>query len=72
MRKVIDIQMQLGETAIASIKFDPRSRDEIPQQLRGLQAIYCDKTVRALVFDALTELIPPHVDTRNGRAGMDL
>ena len=72
MRKVIDIQMQLGETAIASIKFDPRSRDEIPQLLRGLQAIYCDKTVRALVFDALTELIPPHIDTRNGRAGMDL
>jgi transposase, IS5 family len=72
MRKVIDFQMQLGETAIANIKFDPRSRDDIPQLLRGLQAIYCDKTVRALVFDALTELIPPHIDTRNGRAGMDL
>ena len=49
--------MKIGETAIASIQFDPKSRDEIPKLLRGLQAIYCNREVRDLVFEALTELI---------------
>ena len=35
MRKMIDLQMKIGETAIANIKFDLRSRDEIPKLLRG-------------------------------------
>jgi len=72
MRKIIDMQMKIGETAIASIQFDPKSRDEIPKLLRGLQAIYCNREVRDLVFEALTELIPPHIDIKNGRRGMDL
>lgn len=72
MRKIIDMQMKIGETAIASIKFDPKSRDEIPKLLRGLQAIYCNREVRNLVFEALTELIPPHIDIKTGRRGMDL
>ena len=72
MRKIIDLQMKIGETAIASIKFNPKSRDEIPKLLRGLQAIYCSREVRAEVFEALTELIPPHIDIKNGRRGMDL
>lgn len=72
MRKIIDMQMKIGETAIAGIKFDPKSRDEIPKLLRGLQAIYCNREVRDLVFEALAELIPPHIDIKNGRRGMDL
>ena len=40
--------------------------------LRGLQAIYCDKEVCDQVFDALLQLIPPHIDTNTGREGMDL
>jgi transposase, IS5 family len=72
MRKIIDMQMKIGETGIANIKFDPKSRDEIPKLLRGLQAIYCDKEVRDQVFDALLQLIPPHIDTNTGREGMDL
>lgn len=72
MRKIIDMQMKFGETAIAGIKFDPKSRDEIPKLLRGLQAIYCNRNVRSQVCDALTELIPPHIDIKNGRSGMDL
>jgi len=64
--------MKIGETAIASIKFDPKSRDEIPKLLRGLQAIYCNREARTLVFEALAELIPPHVDIKTGRRGMDL
>jgi len=72
MRKVIDMQMKIGETAIANIKFDPKSRDEIPKLLRGLQAIYGDKEVCKQVFDALLQLIPSHIDTNTGREGMDL
>jgi transposase, IS5 family len=72
MRKIIDMQMKIGETAIGSIKFDPKSRDEIPKLLRGLQAIYCNREVRELVFEALTELIPQNVDIKNGRPGMEL
>lgn len=72
MRKIIDMQMKIGETAIAKIKFDLKSRDEIPKLLRGLQAIYCHEEVRKQVFRALLQLIPPHIDTKNGRDGMDL
>ena len=72
MRKIIDMQMKIGEKAIADIKFDLRSRDEIPKLLRGLQAIYCDRKLRELVFDVLAGIVPPHVDIKNGRNGMDL
>jgi hypothetical protein len=72
MRKVIDLQMKIGEKAIADIKFDPRSRDEITKLLRGLQGIYCNREIRDQVFESLTELIPSHIDSNNGRNGMDL
>jgi hypothetical protein len=72
MRKVIDIQMKFGEVDIAEIDFDPRSRDEIPKLLIGLQEIYCNRKVRDAVFTALCDLIPEGVDANNGRRGMDL
>jgi hypothetical protein len=72
MRKVIDIQMSFGEVDIATINFDPRSRDEIPKLLRGLQEIYCNRKVRDAVFTALRDMIPEGVDANNGRRGMDL
>lgn len=31
MRVVLNPQMQVGEVDIASIKFDPKSRDDIPK-----------------------------------------
>ncbi len=46
MRKIIDMQMKIGETAIAGIKFNPKCRNGIPKLLRGLQAIYCNREVR--------------------------
>jgi len=64
--------MKIGEEAIANIKFDPRSRDEIPKLLKGLQAIYCNNELRKQVFEALAELVPPHIDPKNGRNGMEL
>ena len=46
MRKVIEPQMQIGELAIGAIKLDPKSRDDIPQLLRGLQHIYTTPELR--------------------------
>ena len=40
MRRVQNIQPQLGELAIADIDIDLKSRDETAQLLRGLQCIY--------------------------------
>ncbi len=39
MRKVIDPQLKFGEQDIGAIHLDPKSRDDIPQILRGLQYI---------------------------------
>ncbi len=72
MRKVIDIQLKIGELAIGDIQFDPRSRDEIPKVLMGLQSIYCNRKIRDQVFETLMDIIPDDVDTCNGRSGMDL
>jgi len=69
MRKIIEEQMKLGEVDIRKITFDPRSRDEIPQLLRGLQHLYCDTALR----DAIFELLARHLKkTGNGRPGMEL
>ena len=72
MRKVIDMQMKIGEVNISEIDFDLRSRDEIPKLLMGLQAIFCNLEIREKVFKVLMELIPDNVDPNNGRNGMDL
>ncbi|MCU7882255.1 MAG: hypothetical protein KZQ60_18360, partial [Candidatus Thiodiazotropha sp. (ex Lucinoma aequizonata)] len=39
MRKVIDPQLQIGEQDIGAIRLDPKSWDDIPQILLGLQHI---------------------------------
>jgi hypothetical protein len=78
MRKVIEPQMKLGEQAIADIKLDPKSRDDIPQILRGLQHIYTTPELRGAVFAILAEVLPEHqingktvkADPNNGRPGM--
>ena len=53
MRATTKLQMQLGELGIANIRFDPRSRDDIPQLLRGLQYMYTDKKLREKIFEVL-------------------
>jgi hypothetical protein len=78
MRRVIEPQMKLGELAIADIKLDPKSRDDIPQILRGLQHIYTTPELRGAVFAILAEVLPVHqiegktvkADPNNGRPGM--
>ena len=72
MRKVIEKQLKIGQTDICSIPIDLQCRDEIPQVLLGLQAIYNNKKTREQVFAILSEIVPKNVDSDNGRPGMDL
>lgn len=72
MRQIKRQQLNLGETDISQIQFDPKSRDEIPQLLRGIQYIYVSPEIRQEVFQILKTMIPSKIDIRNGRQGMDL
>ena len=72
MRTIINQQKQLGEVEIASIQFDPKSRDDIPQILRGLQHIYTNPLLREKVFEILAEIIPNRVGKENQKASCDL
>ena len=72
MRVVQKVQMQIGEVDISKMKFDLKSRDDIPKILRGLQHLYIDLPLRTKIFELLEEHIAPEVDKRNGRPGMTL
>ena len=67
MRTVLHPQLLLGEEDIARIKLDPKSRDDIPQLLAGLQFIYATPDLRQRVFTILKEVIPQSV--RPGKPG---
>ena len=75
MRQVIAPQLKLGEQDIAAIQLDPKSRDDIPQLLRGLQYIYVTAEVREQVFAILAEVMPDGVHGKaaahTGRPGME-
>jgi IS5 family transposase len=80
MRRVIDPQLQFGEQDISAIELDPKSRDDIPQILRGLQYIYVTPEIRERVFAILAEVIPTRqgedgaegkADAETGRPGME-
>jgi len=62
--------MQLREIDIANIRLDSRSRDDIPELLRGLQYLYTDKQLRAQIFEVLAGLTPPTINPEMGRPGM--
>ena len=72
MRSATKLQMQLGEIDIANIRLDHRSRDDIPQLLRGLQYLYTDEQLRAAIFEVLARLTPPTINAEMGRPGMAL
>ena len=77
MRTVIDAQSSFGQIDISAIVLDPRSRDDIPQILRGLQHVYTDASLRERVFAILAELLPKRMGTEEkasshtGRPGME-
>ena len=72
MRSVFHSQLNLGEEDIAKIKLDPKSRDDIPQLLAGLQFIYTHADVRQAVFNILEEVVPYRAGSENnGKASTD-
>ena len=77
MRIVINPQLILDGVDIGAIYLDPKSRDDIPQLLRGLQHIYTEPELRERVFSILQEVIPESVkregkaDANAGRPGME-
>ena len=70
MRRVQYRQMQFGQVAIEDIRLDPKSRDDIPAVLKGLQYLHTDK--RGELFGLLEAHIRPGADRKVGRPGMDL
>lgn len=72
MRAVQNSQMQIGEIDISQIKFDLKSRDDIPRILKGLQHLYMDIPLRTKIFQLLEAEISPQVSKGNGRPGMAL
>ena len=70
MCQTINPQMQLGEVDISAITFNPKSRDDIPCLLRGLQHIWITPELRHKVFQVLESMIP--ASRHNGRPGMEL
>ena len=71
-REVESDQIELGQTAIAQIQFNPKSRDDIPKILRGLQYLYLTDSIREPIFKLLEEKILPSVNKKNGRPGLSL
>ena len=72
MRQTHDPQLKLGAVGIEDIKLDPKSRDDIPAILLGLQHIYADVDLRARLFALLEEKLCQGVDLTKGRPGLEL
>jgi hypothetical protein len=72
MRQVINPQLEFGGVDISQIKFDLKSRDDMPRILRGLQHVYVTDSLRQPIFALLEKEILPTVNKGNGRQGMAL
>ena len=72
MRQTKNPQLQLGSVDIAGIVLDPKSRDDIPSLLAGLQYIYVTEPLREDVFKVLATSIGEQVKLHMGRTGMEL
>ena len=72
MRFVQHPQRHFGQVDIAEIKIDPRSRDDIPALLKGLQHLYIDDDLRQNVFAILEKTLGEDVSIDVGRPGMAL
>jgi len=72
MRIVKPPQAQFGQVDIAEIKFDARSRDDIPALLKGLQHIYANEETRSKMFALLENALDSQANPTVGRPGMEL
>ncbi len=71
-RQIQHTQLEIGQAEIAAITFNPKSRDDIPKILRGLQYIYLTDSLREPIFRLLEEKVLPDVNKDKGRPGMAL
>ena len=65
------IECELGCPPIEEIEIDPRSRDDMPAVLRGLQALYTNRKARREIFAILNERMCSQVNRGRGRPGMN-
>ncbi len=72
MRKPQTRALSVGEIDIGKIQFDPRSRDDIPAVLRGLQLIYTEEDKRERLFALLGQSLGENASLSTGRPGMEL
>ena len=72
MRNVFHFQTEIGALSIEDIRLDPKSRDDIPALLLGLQHLYIHESTRQALFDLLAKEVLPGVDLNNGRPGRAL
>jgi hypothetical protein len=59
--------MHIGEVDVSRIVIDPKSRDDIPQILSGLQHLYIDQSTRAKIFHLLESDMAPKINKQTGR-----
>ncbi len=71
MRQRFERQLDLGQTPIEEVPIPPKSRDELPPVLRGLQWIFQTPEVNEQIFQLLEEKVKG-TKRATGRPGMDL
>ena len=70
MREVHRSQFQLGQVPVEKVWINPKSRDDIPAVLKGLQHIWCDEALRARLFVLLDEHILPEACCRSSKTAV--
>ena len=70
MRTVLNLQPTLGQIPIEEIEFYPRSRDDAPAVLNGIQFLFCDLELRCKLLDLLEgRLLAPQDVSSDAAAG---
>ena len=65
-----ETELGLGSIRIKDIKLNPKSRDDIPALMLGLQAIHGSEETRERLFALLEDQVAPTVRSDTGRPGM--
>ena len=63
MREVKPLQKRIGQIDIADIKISTRSRDDVPDILRGLQYLYTNDVLQEQLFLSLEGLLSDNQKT---------
>ncbi len=72
LRKTETKQLEIGGVFVEDIEIGPKSRDDIPALLLGLQHLHLDPGTRSQTFALLESEICPKVGKSTGHPGMNL